>query len=355
MKWSYRIGRWWGIDVYLHSSFGLLLLWVAWQHLAAGDGLGQTLLGLLFTLLLFGCVLLHEYGHALTARRFGIATADITLLPVGGVARLERIPREPWQELLVALAGPAVNVVIAAALLGWLVLTATWQPFGELGVVSGNLAERLFVVNLALIVFNLLPAFPMDGGRVLRALLALRLEYPRATLIAARAGQAMALLFVLAGLLGLSSPFLMAIGVVVWIGARTELHDVRRRTSGLLVHRAMLPEFTVVRPGMTLQETLLAAQQWPDRDLPVVHEGRVVGLLAHPALAAAVARGGGAELVQEHCSERLVAVHPADLLDDVQPYLAATGSATALVVYQGRLLGLLPAARLREFLAAARR
>ena len=193
MKWQWKLARIAGIDVYMHATFLLLIGWVAFSHWTEQGTLQAVLSGVLFILLLFGFVVMHEYGHALTARKFGIRTRDITLYPIGGVARLERMPEKPIEELWVALAGPAVNVVVAAALFGYLLFTRTFEPFTSLTVSTGSFIERLMIVNLWLVGFNLIPAFPMDGGRVLRALLGLRMEYVRATQIAANVGQAICL------------------------------------------------------------------------------------------------------------------------------------------------------------------
>ena len=220
MKWSWKIGEFAGIGVYMHATFLLLIGWIALTSLLAGGTAASALQGVLFILLLFACVVAHEYGHALTARRYGIKTRDITLLPIGGVARLERMPDKPLQELWVALAGPAVNVVIAALLFAWLLLSGGLAPLDTLSITGGSLLERLMVVNISLVLFNLIPAFPMDGGRVVRALLALRLEYGRATQIAATLGQGMALLL---GLIGLfTNPLLIFTVLFVWIGAAQE-------------------------------------------------------------------------------------------------------------------------------------
>ena len=174
MSGSWRIGRIAGIDVYVHFTFLLLLGWVAISHYLAHGDLAEAMSGLAFILALFGIVVLHELGHALAARRYGIRTRDITLLPIGGVARLERMPEDPWQELVVALAGPAVNVVLAAGIYFALALGRGVESLDESVRVGGGLLDQLFWVNVSLVAFNVLPAFPMDGGRVLRALLAMR-------------------------------------------------------------------------------------------------------------------------------------------------------------------------------------
>ena len=171
MKWTWRLGKIAGIDVHVHITFTLLIAWIALSHWVEAGTLASVLSGTAFIMAIFLCVVLHEYGHALTARRYGIGTKDITLLPIGGLARLERMPEKPSQEFWVALAGPAVNVGIAILLLGWLTATGTIRPLSELEMTHGPFLERLMLVNLGLVLFNLIPAFPLDGGRMLRAAL----------------------------------------------------------------------------------------------------------------------------------------------------------------------------------------
>ncbi len=218
MSWSFRLGRIAGIPIFVHWTFLILLAWLVYGHWVAGHDLATTLEGVGFVLAIFGCVVLHELGHALAARRYGVPTADITLLPIGGVARLQRIPEHPAEELVVAIAGPLVNVAIVAALY---LLGVRW-PGTPLNnehhfLVSASFFPKLMYVNAFLVLFNLLPAFPMDGGRVLRALLALKLDYARATRFAASVGQLMAIGFGFFGLTG--SPMLLLIALFVWIGA----------------------------------------------------------------------------------------------------------------------------------------
>jgi len=188
MKWQWKLGTFAGIDVFVHATFLLIVGWYGWTYWLETRTLTGALEGVVFILLLFLAVTLHEYGHALTARKYNIRTRDITLYPIGGMARLERMPEKPVQELRVALAGPEVNVVIAAILFGYLALTNALVPFSQLTLTTGSFIERLMFVNLSLVLFNLIPAFPMDGGRVLRALLAMNMDYVRATQIAATVG-----------------------------------------------------------------------------------------------------------------------------------------------------------------------
>jgi Zn-dependent protease len=225
MTWSWRIGRIAGIDVYLHATFLLLLAWEALRGYQSHGDLVEVMGGLVFILILFGIVVLHELGHALAALNYGIHTRDIILLPIGGVARLERVPRDPVQELVVAFAGPAVNLVLAGGIYLLLAPGGGMSPSGEAMSGDGGFLDRLFWVNVSLALFNLLPAFPMDGGRVLRAMLALRLDYVRATQVAGSIGRVMALLF---GILGLiHDPFLIFIALFVWLGAGEEVAKVQ--------------------------------------------------------------------------------------------------------------------------------
>jgi Zn-dependent protease len=272
MGWSWRIGRIAGIDVYVHPTFLLLLAWVAITHYAEHGDPGEALRGLVFILAMFGIVVLHELGHALTARRFGIRTRDITLLPIGGVARLKRIPEVPMQELIVALAGPAVNGVLAIGTYAGLVLGLGRgpAPFWEALSVGGGFLDQLFWVNVMLAVFNLLPAFPMDGGRVLRALLAMKLDYVQATQLAASVGHAMALLFGMLGLL--SNPFLIFIALFVWVGATQEASMVQLRSAlaGIPILRVMITDFRSLGPDDPLSQAVGHFLEGFQQDFPVV-------------------------------------------------------------------------------------
>ncbi|HMP96623.1 MAG TPA: site-2 protease family protein [Kiritimatiellia bacterium] len=220
-----------GIPLIVHWSFLLILGWSGYQGYGIGGWRGG-LFTITLTLLLFVCVVLHELGHALMARRYGILTRSITLLPIGGVAALDRIPRRPIQELLIAVAGPLVNVLIMAALYpltGW---PADFFVFRGLWGV-GLMLELLFYVNLVMVVFNLIPAFPMDGGRIVRSLLALVVSYERATAIASVLGQVLALGMVAAGFYW--NPFLILIGIMIFFGARKENQMVQRRSTLIVV------------------------------------------------------------------------------------------------------------------------
>ena len=352
MPWSWKVGRLAGIDVYVHATFLLLLGWVAVRHWVEEHSVAAVASGVLFILALFGCVILHEYGHALTARRYGIPTRDITLLPIGGVARLERMPDDPAQELWVALAGPAVNIAIAALLLPAVLVTGRVEMPDTLGVTDGPLLERLVAVNLSLALFNLLPAFPMDGGRVLRALLARRLEYTRATQVAANVGQFMALVFGFAGLQG--NPFLLFIALFVWIGAAQESSAAQMRyaLAGIPVTRALNTDFRTLSPGDPVQRAVDLLLSTAQKDFPVVDEDqRVLGIVMHADLPGALARAGAETTVADIMRRDFVAVDAHEMLESAFSRLQACDCRTMPVVRDQRLTGLLTMDNVGEFLS----
>lgn len=276
MSWSIPIFRVSGILVRIHITFLLLLAWLGFTYYAQG-GSAVAASRIFFILLLFGCVLLHEFGHAFAAKAFGINTPDITLLPIGGVARLERMPEKPSQELIVALAGPAVNVVIA---LGLFSVVGFQGVLDTDSVEAPSMLTKLMVINVWLVLFNLLPAFPMDGGRVLRALLATRLNYARATQIAATVGQGCAFIFGFAGLFG--NPMLIFIALFIYIGASQEaaVAQMRDVSRGMPVSTAMVRDFRTLPATATLFEAVDALLATSQHDFPVVDEsGGVSGVL----------------------------------------------------------------------------
>jgi Zn-dependent protease/predicted transcriptional regulator len=350
MKWSWRIARVAGIDVYLHATFLILLAWVGLSHYLARHSLGDAADGLLFISTLFGIVVLHELGHALAARRYGIRTRDITLLPIGGVARLERMPEDPRQELVVALAGPAVNVVLAIVLLVLLVPTAALRNFGEVQLVGGQFLSKLMWVNVALAVFNLIPAFPMDGGRVLRALLAMRMEYVRATDIAARIGQGLALVF---GTIGLFwNPFLIFIALFVWMGASGEAGLVQMKSvlGGIPIRQVMITDYQTLSPQDPLSRAVEHIMAGFQQDFPVVSDGRVVGILTRADLMTALAQRGLGAPVSEVMQRGFQTADPAEMAETVFARLQACNCHSLPVVQNGQLVGILTAENVGEFL-----
>ncbi len=351
MKWSWKLGEWRGIAVYAHATFLILLGFVVLSHWSHGHSLQATLEGVGFIVAIFGCVVLHEFGHALTAARFGIKTRDITLLPIGGVARLERMPDDPRQELWVALAGPAVNVVIAAALFAWLELTASYTPLEQLTATNGAFVQRLLVVNVFLVLFNLLPAFPMDGGRVLRAILATRLEYTHATQIAATIGQAMALLFAFAGIFG--NPFLLFIAFFVWIGAAQEAGMVQMKSSlsGIPVAQAMLTDFRTLTPHDSIQQAIELILDGSQHDFPVVENGRVMGVLTRTDLLASLAQRGQNAAVGEIMRQEFSTVEAAEMLETAFERFQTCECPTLPVLRNQALVGLLTMENVGEFVA----
>ena len=353
MSWSWKLGRVAGIPIYVHWTFIILLAWIVLGYWFESHDLVRTLEGGGLILGLFGCVVLHELGHALAARRFGVSTSDITLLPIGGVARLERMPEHPKEELIIALAGPAVNVVIVAVL--YVVFRVRFPANGSdaFDLVPGQFWSRILQVNAVLAAFNMLPAFPMDGGRVLRALLAMRLPYVQATRAAASIGQAMAILFAfLAYWLG---PMIILVALFVWIGAEAEAIQVEERVAlkDLSVREAMLTDYHTLRPDDTLGHAADLLVSGSQHDFPVVSglQGGFVGLLTRSNLIAGLARDGRTALVSDHARNEVPSVEAASSLAEAISRLRADREVRCFqVADQGKTVGLLTLENAGEFL-----
>jgi stage IV sporulation protein FB len=300
MSWSFPIGRLFGSEIRVHVTFFLLLAWIGIAHYQQG-GTQAAVSGIGFILALFACVIAHEFGHALAARRYGIRTPDITLLPIGGLARLERMPEKPSQEIVVALAGPAVNVVIALALILLLNTHFDFAALQRLDNPALDFTMRLASVNIFLVLFNLIPAFPMDGGRVLRALLALRYPRTQATNIAATIGQALAFVFGFVGLVG-GNPLLIFIAIFVYLAATAEaqmvgLQDVSRNVG---VADAMITRFESLGPQATIGDAANMLLRTTQHEFPVVDGGgKLRGFLTRNAMIAALSKSGAGTPVIE--------------------------------------------------------
>ncbi len=376
MKWSWKIGHLAGIAVYLHATFLILLAYVGIDNYLRGGGWGGLLYILVLLTALFAIIVLHELGHALAARRYGINTRDITLLPIGGVARLERMPEDPKQELVVALAGPAVNVVLVFVCGLGMVLLVGLSAFGtsfdqglrqftstfsgrprltsldDVPVLGAAFFGQLMLVNVSLVLFNLLPAFPMDGGRVLRALLAMRMDYVKATNVAAAVGQGMAFLFGFWGLFS-QNPFIVFIALFVYMGASAEASMVEMRwvLGGVPVSRAMITRFQTVTPQTPLREVIDHILAGYQQDFPVLDGGRFVGMLERGDVLAALKRQGRDEPVAAAVRPDCQSADATEMLSRVFERLQGRECHALPVMQDGRLVGVIDMENLGEFIA----
>lgn len=378
MRSSLKLFTWFGIPVHLHWSFGLIFLYALWIGYANNLDVLNTIWLMGFFMALFTCVLLHEYGHALTARRYGVRTQDIILTPIGGIARLERMPEKPVQEFLVAIAGPMVNVVLAILLylLGKLLFQGdSWVLFNwileqnmtfgggesdpevmeEVGISATGLLfylPVLVVTNIALVVFNLIPAFPMDGGRIFRALLAMRMGRVRATQIASWLGQGIAVLFVVIGLW--KSAFTLAlIGVFVYTTARAENSMVRLDA---LVRRfkardLMRPQFTRLSANDWMQTPIALLQQGLERHFLVFDmQDKLIGVLEEPQIVEALKKRDLSAEISQYAKPAVTVVSQDERLEYVFHLLQQRGAGLLAVADQGEVIGVIDQAGLQNFL-----
>ncbi len=352
MLWSLTVARVAGTAVRIHVTFLLFLTWIWFAYYREG-GSPAAWEGVIFISLLFFCVLLHEFGHVFAARYFGVKTPDITLWPFGGIASLERIPEKPIQEFVVAIAGPLVNVAIAGVLIAYLGTTnIDVQALTKIEDPATSMIVKLAGANIFLVLFNLIPAFPMDGGRVLRALLATRYSFGRATELAAMVGQGFAVLF---GILGIfMNPMLIVIAVFVFLAASAEaghaqLRDVSR---GALVSDAMITQFRALSTQATVDEAATALIQTTQKEFPIVDGGgKLRGVLTRDAMIRALKEKGPQCPVMEATDAEIPTVSARATLESAikvlqesrAPAIGATDAAD-------RLIGLLTAENLGEMM-----
>lgn len=344
MSWSFRIARIMGTDVKVHFTFLFLLAYQAVDGYGTG-GQSGALYEVALTVAVFGCVLLHEFGHILTARRFGIRTPDVILLPIGGLARLERLPEKPWQEFWIALAGPVVTLVIAAGLFGWLALAGPlpWPPEVQ-GTGTRQFVLLLAMINALLLGFNLIPAYPMDGGRVLRAVLATRLGMVKATRIAVRVGQTLA---VGGGAWALfaSQPMLVLIALFVYFAAGQEASMVETRAAGvgIIVDQMMITRFVTIPVYSTLRQAVDLLLEGEQSEFPVVdNAGALEGLLTRDLLIRSLTDHGPEAPVSQAMARNVPALPLGISFEQALGRLRASGfPALPVVDAAGRLMGLL--------------
>src|SRR6476646_1665752 len=351
MSWSLNIGRVAGTVVRIHITFIIFLAWIFATNYAAG-GLPSAWNSVIFVLLLFFCVLLHEFGHIFTARAFGVATPFVTLLPIGGVAQLERIPEEPWEEFLSAVAGPMVNVVIAGALVFLFDAHLQTSAVAAVDNLKIPLVDRLAAVNLFLALFNMIPAFPMDGGRVLRALLAIRFGDVRATEIAASIGQFVAFALGFIGLL--FNPILIFIAIFVYLAASSEAHMVALRAAsrGVPVSYAMMTQFATLSPEAHIDEAVQTLLQTSQGEFPVVDgTGKPVGVLGRADLIRAIkTRGPDAHVAEAMIADVPTISHRATLEQAFKLLQQKSVPAVGVTDPTGKLVGLVTSETIAEMM-----
>lgn len=353
MKASLNLGSIFGIKIIVHWTFFFLILWIVFDELKRGGTTESVLFNIAFVLAVFLCVVLHELGHALTAKHFGISTKKITLLPIGGMASLDRLPESPKQELLVVLAGPLVNIAIALLLffvipvheLFRLSFTETFETLMSFNL--KNFLFYLFIVNLGLVLFNIIPAFPMDGGRILRALLAIKMDRVKATQIASSIGQIMAVVFLLIGLL--YNPVLIFIALFIFLGAYGENQMVHHLAllKGHTVEEAMMINITTFKPDDSIDLVVNKIISGSENNFIVVENHKIQGLLYHKDI---IDNSNKNVLVKNIMNVNFKTVNVSDDLKETYILLTSEKNAFLPVVDHEKLAGAIDSINLNEYI-----
>ncbi len=352
MKSKLKLATVAGIDIFIHWTFLLLIGFIVYTNKKAGYNQTQIAWSVLFISFVFITVLLHELGHAMAARRFNIKTRDITLLPIGGLARLEKMPEKPWEELVVAIAGPAVNIVLAAITSLFISIPEPEAFIEQLsnGVNASNFFLNFFVVNLVLAFFNLLPAFPMDGGRVFRALLSLKLKRTTATNIAAMVGQFVAVLFVLFGFK--NSPTLIFIGIFIFLGARSEAKytEMDSLLKGFKVKDILMQQFQKIDASEPIRNAVSMLLNGQIKNFLVIENNKVAGTLSRDDIIKCLNEGGNEALVSSAMNKNLLYVDANWKLAEAWKKIQEHDAAIVPVHENGAFVGVLDTENILEFI-----
>ena len=357
MRGSLRLGRIAGIRLEVHWSFLLIILWAIYVGWNQGGTVQSIMWTIAFVMAIFVCIILHELGHSLTARKFDIKTKKITLLPIGGVASLERMPEDPKQELLVAVMGPVVNIVIAGIL--YFFVRAQLSIFQQPEEVEAyfqainaqNFLLYLFTTNIVLVLFNIIPAFPMDGGRVLRALLSFGMDRVRATQIAAELGQFIAIMFFFLGLV--YNPFLIFIAIFVYFGASGEYKMIRHMSllKGHKVREAMMTDFTTLDTEDTMEKVGQVLLSGTERHFVVLSAtGEVAGLLYNSDITLAFQNHKIQLQVAELINKNFLMVSPTEDLSKIYRTVQGQQHSFFPVMENGQLIGTIDMENINEFM-----
>lgn len=352
MKGSFKLGNIAGIGIFIHWTFAFLIIYIIFSNYRQGHNAEQILWSLLFVLSIFVTVFLHELGHALAAKKYNIKTRDITLLPIGGLARLDTIPEKPKEELVVAIAGPLVNLVLALITFLFISIPDEAELNVQLtgGINSDNFFLNFFAVNIWLAVFNMIPAFPMDGGRVLRALLSMKFERHTATNIAVGIGQFLALIFVFLGFF--SNPFLIFIGIFIMLGAQAEAQytNAKHMLKGFKIKDATMRQYQTVNSNQTIKTAVEMLLNGQSKNFLVVENDKPTGTLSRDEIIIALSGKGENEVIHNVMNKNLIFLKADSPLESAYQQAIEQKSVLMPVMENDLLIGTLDTENILEFI-----
>jgi Zn-dependent protease/predicted transcriptional regulator len=352
-KSSIKLGKVFGIPIAIHWTFFILVIWIVGMNLYKGQPLDVAIWSGIFILSIFTCVFLHELGHALAAKRFGIITKSIVLLPIGGVASLEKIPEEPKKEIFVALAGPFVNMIISTLLFTYLFYRGELIPEKLLSATINydNFLIYLMIANIFLGIFNLTPAFPMDGGRVLRAIFAFKMDRVSATELASKVTSVFAVIFVLIGIF--NNPMLVFIALFIYIGARGEYETVKSKNilSGFKTSEVLMKNFTVLNANEPISVAIDALLNGQDTRFLVEEDHQIKYVLTKTDIIKALSQQGKEVLIRQYSSPIIFFANPNLSVEELMETMIKHQFSIVPVEQNGKIIGVVDLENIKEFIS----